>query len=282
MSFLGLVVSPDKPLGEYVKIYLARSRDPQVLEKKPGSGGAVTSILLYMLEERLVDAVVVARKTKGLQGEVVVARRKEEILEAAGSRWSIVPFTLKLKEILLSSNVRRAALVGLPCQAQYLFQVKNYPLLETDFSEKIGFIISLFCMGTFATEAFLSYIARSKGIAPETIENVRFEEGKIVVVHEKGVLRLPIGEIIQYMQLGCLICPDYTGVFADISAGVSKYKPGYTVLIARNEESKKIIEDASKKGYLELVEADEKVVERLESEARDKIARATKYMATIL
>ncbi len=282
MGFYGLVVSPDKPLGEYVKIYLARSKDPEVVKRKPGSGGAVTTLLLYMLDEGIVDAVVVAKKIKGLQGEVIVARKREEILEAAGSRWSVIPFTLRLKDTLFSSDVRKAALVGLPCQAQYLYQVKNYPLLETDFSDKIGVIISLFCIGTFATEAFLAYIHRTKGIPPEKIYNIKFEKGTLIIIHDKGELELRVDEVLPYMQLGCLMCPDYTGVFADLSAGVSEHHPGYTVLITRNDEADKIVRSAAEKGYLELREAGPIVVEELEIKARGKITRAMNYMARIL
>lgn len=282
MGFYGLVVSPEKPLGEYIKIYLARSKDPEVIKRKPASGGAVTTLLLYMLDEGIVDAVVVAKKIRGLQGEVIVARRKEEVLEATGSRWSVVPFTLKLKDTLLSSDIGKAALVGLPCQAQYLYQVRNYPLLETDFSEKIGFIISLFCIGTFATEAFLAYMHRVKGIPPEKIYNVKFKNGSLIVLYEKGELELSIDEILPYMQLGCLVCPDYTGVFADLSAGVSEHNPGYTVLITRNSEADRLVRNATEKGYLELREAGPIVAEELEIKARGKITRAMNYMTKIL
>lgn len=282
MSFYGLAVSPDKSLGEYVKIYLARSKDPEVIKRKPGSGGAVTTLLLYMLDEGIVDAVVVAKKIKGLQGEVIVARKREEILEAAGSRWSVIPFTLKLKDTLLSSDIRKAALVGLPCQAQYLYQVKNYPLLETDFSDKIGFIISLFCIGTFATEAFLAYIHRVKGIPSEKIYNIKFEKGSLIIVHDEGELKLSVEEVLPYMQLGCLICPDYTGIFADLSAGISEHYPGYTVLIARNNEANKVVRNAAEKSYLELKEAGPTVIEELEIKAKGKITRAMNYMTKIL
>jgi coenzyme F420 hydrogenase subunit beta len=249
---------------------------------RAGSGGAVTTLLLYMLDEGIVDAVVVAKKVKGLQGEVVVARSRDEVLAAAGSKWSVIPFTLKLKDTLLSSEIRKTAIVGLPCQAQYLYQVKNYPLLETDFSDKIGFIISLFCIGTFATEAFLAYIHRAKGIPPEKIYNIEFKEGKLVVIHEGGELKLSADEALSYTQLGCLICPDYTGVFADLSAGTSEHYPGYTVLITRNSEADKLVREAADKGYLELRKADPIILEELEIKARGKITRAMNYMTKIL
>ncbi len=62
-----LGVTPDKPLGEYLNIYLARSTKPEILNRKPNGGGAVTSLLVYMLDKRIVDAVVTVRKNMGLR-----------------------------------------------------------------------------------------------------------------------------------------------------------------------------------------------------------------------
>ncbi len=282
MGFPGLVVSLDKPLGEYVGAYVGRATDPEILYRRASSGGAVTALLLYMLDKGIVDAVVVAKKIKGLQGEIVVARSREEVLEAAGSKWSVLPFTLRLKETLSSVRIKRAALVGLPCQAQFLYQVKNYPILETDFGEKIGFVISLFCMGTFATEAFLSYIQKSKGVPAERIVSIRTERGRLIVVHEGGELELTTEEVLPYMQLGCLLCPDYTGVFADISAGSCEFLPKHTILITRTEMGDDLLKGAAEEGYIELREAESAVVEGIANKATMKIKRSMEYMAKIL
>lgn len=281
MGYYGLIVSPEKPLGDYVRIYLARSKIPEIIKKGIG-GGAVTSILLYMLDKNIVDAVVVVKKAKGLQGEVIVAKNREDVIKAAGSKWSVVPFTLKLKDTLLSLDIRKVALVGLPCQAQYLHQVKNYPLLETDFGDKIGYIISLFCLGTFATEAFLAYIHRVKGVSPEKIHSIRFKKGYLTVIHDDGELKLSMNDILPYMQLGCLICPDYTGVLADLSAGVSEYYPEHTILITRNTSIDNLVREAAKRNYLEIKEVGPVIIEELEIKSKGKITRAMDYMAKIL
>lgn len=116
------------------------------------------------------------------------------------------------------------------------------PLLEVDFAEKIEFIISLFCLGTFATEAFLAYLSREHGITPEQIESVALIKDKIVIaLQEGGSVEVPVDSALNYMKYGCLTCPDYTGVFADLSAGVSEKHLGKTVLIARNEKAQKLL-----------------------------------------
>ncbi len=92
----------------------------------------------------------------------------------------------------------------------------------------------------------------------------------------------PLREVLPYVQTGCLVCPDYTGVFSDISAGLSENYHGYTVLIARNEKAMKLINEAHEKGYLEIVKAGSDVVDKVETKARGKIVRAMRCMSMML
>ena len=281
IGYQPIVIDPDHPIGTYVNVYEARAVDKRVRALGKRSGGAVTAILLYLLEEKLVDTVIVARKKKGLRGEAYLARTPREILEAAGPKWSIVPYTLGLKEKLVSPEVKKAVFVGLPCQAQFLRQMKMFPLMESDFSRKIYLIISLFCMGTFAVESFLDYMYRSYKISPEDISGIEVRGEELVVRYKDGELSIRIEEALPYLQHGCLTCPDYTGVFADISAGSSP-TPGYTVLITRNKLADKIVRDAANSNYIEIHEATVKIIEEISEKGRSKIFRSYKYLSAVL
>ncbi|OYT38869.1 MAG: coenzyme F420 hydrogenase [Desulfurococcales archaeon ex4484_58] len=281
IAYQPIVLDPDKPLGNYIVVYDARTRDQRVRERKKTGGGAVTSFVIYLIEKNIVDAVVVARRKKGLVGEIVVARSAEEILSTVGNRWSVVPYTLKLREILSSSNIRRVVFVGLPCQAQFLKQMKMFPLMESDFSSKIYLIISLFCMGTYAIEGFIDYMKRTYSIKAEDIVDIHVAGDKLVVKHSSGVLEIPISETLYYLQHGCLTCPDYTGVFSDLSAGMSS-KPGYTLLIVRNKLVDKLLHEAETHGYLELEEASTESIEYVINKSREKMRKAYEYLSHIL
>ena len=93
---------------------------------------------------------------------------------------------------------------------------------------------------------------------------------------------IPTQEILPYVQLGCLICPDYTGIFSDISAGLSEVHLGYTVLIARNENAVKIIQEAEKAGYIETKPGTLDIVEEVKFRAETKLIRAMKYASMLL
>lgn len=281
IGYQPVVIDPEHPIGTYVNVYEARAIDERVRRLEKTKGGAVTAILLYLLEEKLVDTVIVARKKKGLKGEAYLARSPEEILEAAGPKWSIVPYTLGLKEKLVSPDVRKAVFVGLPCQAQFLRQMKMFPLMESDFSRKIYLIISLFCMGTFAVESFLDYMYRSYKIGPDDIVGIEVKGEELVVRHTSGELSIKIEEALPYLQHGCLTCPDYTGVFADISAGSSP-TPGYTILITRNKLADKVVRDAANKHYVEIHEAPLRIIEEISEKGRDKIFRSYRYLSAVL
>jgi len=278
-----LPLTPRNPIGEYINIYLARSKDPEILSRRVGSGGAVTSILCYLLDKGICDAAVAVRRTRGFEGTIVVARTREEVIEAAGNKWSIVPFTSRLRRIIEENNLRNVAVVGLPCQAQFLGHMRMFPMLETDFGERIKVIISLFCVGTFAHEVFLAYLRSTYNIRAEEIEDMRIE-GDNLVVTLTGNRRteIPVSKIASYLQAGCLICTDYTGVLADISAGIVQSYPGYTVLITRTQLGDEIVRKAAQEGYIEVKEVDQKMVEEIRMKALDKIKRANIFATKLL
>jgi len=271
----------ENPLGPVMGIYLCRAADEDIKRMKVASGGAVTALLLYMLEKDLVDGIVTAKRTKGLEGQAVVARTREELLRTAGNKWSIVPFAARIKEKIEEEDLKRVGIVCLPCQAQFFSQMRDFPLLETDFGERIKYIVSLFCMGTFAFEAFLNYLRVRYDVPPSAIEDIRLERDSLIVKHEEGELRLPIKEVYSYLQAGCLVCTDYTGVWSDISAGSLNEEEGWTVMITRNPKAENLLRGAREEGYLEVRDGSH-VMGSVMKGAKDKLARAQRNMMTLL
>ena len=170
------IVDEKKPIGEYKAIFLAKSNLGELKNKNVHGGKAVTALLIYLIDKKIIDAVVVTKKTKGLEGQIIIAKTREEILTTAGTRWSVLPYTTKLKKVLMSSDIQRVAIVGLPCQTQFLRQSQLYPLLETDIGKKIEIIVSLFCMGTYATEAFIAFLRKKYAINPEEIVSIQLQQ----------------------------------------------------------------------------------------------------------
>ncbi|NJE04157.1 Coenzyme F420 hydrogenase/dehydrogenase, beta subunit C-terminal domain [Thermococcus sp. MV11] len=268
-------------LGQIRAVYLGRATDKEILRRKVASGGAVTAMLTYALEKGLIDGIVTSKRTKGLEGEAVVARTKEELLETAGNRWSIVPFAARIKAKIEEEDLKKVAVVCLPCQAQFFGQMRDFPILEADFGNRIRYIVSLFCMGTFAFEAFLNYLRVKYGVRAEEIADIKLTRDFLEIHRESGVLAIPLKEAFSYLQTGCLVCSDYTGVWSDISAGFVESEPGWTVIITRNQRGEELVRGAEKEGYLELRDGSHVLGEVLKG-AREKLARAQRNMAQLL
>ncbi|AFL95352.1 coenzyme F420-reducing hydrogenase subunit beta [Thermococcus cleftensis] len=268
-------------LGQIRAVYLGRGTDKEILRRKVASGGAVTAMLTYALEKGLIDGIVTSKRTKGLEGEAVVARTKEELLETAGNRWSIVPFAARIKAKIEEEDLKKVAVVCLPCQAQFFGQMRDFPILEADFGNRIRYIVSLFCMGTFAFEAFLNYLRVKYGVRAEEIVDIKLTRDFLEIHRESGVLTIPLREAFSYLQTGCLVCSDYTGVWSDISAGFVESEPGWTVIITRNQRGEELVRGAENDGYLELRDGSHVLGEVLKG-AREKLARAQRNMAQLL
>ena len=76
-------------LGIHVGAYSVKSKDPDVV-KRAQDGGAVTSLLLYALDRKIIDYAVNSGLTSGKpwRPEPQIARTKEDLLNHAGSRYT--------------------------------------------------------------------------------------------------------------------------------------------------------------------------------------------------
>src|SRR5690606_8382981 len=103
---------PDDPLlGNYEACYVGHSMDDKI-RYDSSSGGMITQILLYLLEEGLIDGALVTRMNpeRPLEPEPFIARTPEDIIEARGSKYCPVPANVALREIIEEPG--RYAVVG--------------------------------------------------------------------------------------------------------------------------------------------------------------------------
>jgi coenzyme F420 hydrogenase subunit beta len=107
----------DEVAGISKDIVLARAVDPEVLEKGQ-DGGLVSAILMWAMEHDIIDAALVSylegdgTSWKALPG---VARTREEILAAAGSRYTYSSNPMAYAEAI-EGGAEKICLVGMGCQ----------------------------------------------------------------------------------------------------------------------------------------------------------------------
>ncbi len=92
-------------LGNYENCYIGYAVDDDI-RFNASSGGAVTALLAFALEQGIIDGAVVTRMSKErvLEPEPFIARTIEELVEASKSKYCPVPINIVLKDILNSKD----------------------------------------------------------------------------------------------------------------------------------------------------------------------------------
>ncbi|MFC1483381.1 coenzyme F420 hydrogenase/dehydrogenase beta subunit N-terminal domain-containing protein [Candidatus Margulisiibacteriota bacterium] len=102
-------------LGNYVDTFAVETNDKKI-HKIAQSGGFVSTMLIYLLDRKIIDGTVVTRwrKDDPFLPETYIARNKKEVLEAVGSKYIPVPTNVIIKNLLKEKG--KFAFVGTSCQ----------------------------------------------------------------------------------------------------------------------------------------------------------------------
>lgn len=272
-------------LGTYRHLSLVQSADDTILRLSQ-SGGAVTSILCYALESGLIDGAVVTGKSGVWEPKPFVARSREEVLKAAGSKFSVVSLIPTLREAIFDSRMR-TALVGVPCHIQAARKIQMSEAQDVG-QENIAFLIGLFCWDNFSYQKFISHIVKDEvSINPSDIVKVSVDRGKIKISTRPNggtetkafSFRIPAGII----QGGCATCTDFTGQLADVSVGdvsvpdmAEHDSSRWSTVISRSKRGFNLLKDAEEAGYIRTREASAGELSAIASKAMKKGHRATR------
>ena len=100
-------------IGNYLNCYVGHSTHYDI-RYNSASGGLITQLLIFALEEGLIDGALVTRmkKDKPLEPEPFIVSTREGVIEASKSKYCPVPANIALKEILNSKEGQKFAVVG--------------------------------------------------------------------------------------------------------------------------------------------------------------------------
>ena len=262
--------------GHFSEACIAYATDPDVRERST-SGGLVTALLLYLLEQKLIDgALVISSDSEVLwKGKAVVARSRDELLAAMKSKYAITPTNAGFAEIREVPG--RYAIVGLPCQIHGYVKAAE---LDERIRERVVLTIGLYChaaveheafkiiwksLGERATRArrFISRIGKHPGTP-----HLELDDGSLYPVYfgEAQGYRPSSMEVINiiyrlYTPARCLTCFDASAEFADIAVGDPWMAPpkdevdfleGWSFALARTERGRKVLADAVQAGQVRL------------------------------
>lgn len=251
----GRVRRPDEPLGIYRSILLTRSARPEVLERGQ-DGGTCSEILIWALENGVIDGALVSF----LEGDgsdwkatTGVATTPEEVLRAAGSRYTYAANTLAYKEAA-ERGLEKLALVGMSCQASAPAIMSTRGVRKI--SRRIVLTLGLLCSKTFDDSIFEELLEAKYGLARSDIAKMNIK-GRLQLWTRSGdYVEVPLKECHAFTRSGCKMCPDFAAEHADISLGGLGQTEGWTLTIVRTEKGEEVIQKMLAEGRLVSKPAD--------------------------
>jgi len=250
----------DIRLGNFLNCYVGHATDYDI-RYNSASGGLVTALLIFALEQGIIDGALVTRmrEDKPLEPQPFIARTREEIISAAKSKYCPVPANIALKEILKAKDGERFAVVGLPC---HIHGIRKAEAINKKLKERIVLHIGLVCSNSNNLH-LTEFILWRYGIKKESVAHLDYRgegwPGYMTIYFTNGTRKLiPYHEYIKFHAFGlftprrCTICYDTTSELADISCGdawgfpeLAQDKVGRSLATARNEMAEALLQKAT-------------------------------------
>lgn len=243
----------DEDIGIYKSCYTARSRDQDVL-KVAQDGGVVTSILSNALNKGLIDCAVVTglSKEEPWKPEPKASLSIKEVMEAAGSKYTISPTLIGLALAVNNYGRMRVAVVGTPCQILASRKMQSQVHGAYKLGGRISLAIGLFCLEAFSYGKLMENYVHKMVKDPFKISKFSIREGRFII-YVDGVEEVnePLKKVKEYVWKGCSTCIDFTAEFADISVGSVGSQLGWSTVIVRTLRGEEFFEDAVREGLIE-------------------------------
>ncbi len=267
----------DVLLGNYLNCYICHATDYEI-RYNSASGGLVTALLLFALEEGMIDGALVTRMSEDnpLEPQPFIATTREEIISAAKSKYCPVPANIALKEILKKEG--KFAIVGLPC---HIHGIRKAELVNKKLKDRVVLHLGLFCSSPMTFKG-TDFVLQKYRLTKENIAHLDYRgegwPGYMRIQFKDGVEKLiPRSEYGIFHSLGfftpfrCALCCDQMNELADISLGdawlpeLEEDRIGTSVIICRSKAGENLLQHATGKGKIALWNIERKKVRFMES-----------------
>lgn len=256
-------------VGNYLNSYSGYATDEDIRYSST-SGGLITALSIFALETGAADGILASRTSveDPLKPKPFIARNKQDVLSALGSKYCPVPTNLALKEIVEEPGNYIA--VGLPCHIQGLRKAQTY---NKKLNSRISLVFGIVCNHTptlFATK----YLLRRHKISEEEIAKLEYRgkgwPGKLrVLMNDGSKYSIPFdstyywGMVFQrfFWTERCMVCGDKLCQLADIifmDAWLPKFssdKIGTSLILTRTKKGEEFIAKAIEQKVVKLQKA---------------------------
>lgn len=270
--------------GRFRFAYLGWSTD-SLIRIESSSGGVLTSLCCYLLDNKMVDGIIHTRKSKDdiRKTETVISRTKADILSCMGSRYTTSSPLLDLFDMIKEGE--HYAFVGKPCDVSALRIYMNE--VDTQIKKQIKYLFSFFCAGQPSINANNNLVKALGGDNLQDCVDLQYRgngwPGYATLTKKDGSKEQMDYETSWMKILGrdvrkiCRFCADGTGELADISCGDAWFlgangrpdfaeRPGRNVIFARTEAGSTLLNETIKAGYIEATafEPDEEGLRKMQ------------------
>ena len=237
-------------------IVLARAADP-ALAAAGQDGGLVSAILLWAMEHDYIDAALVSY----LEGDGTswkakpgVARTPEDVLAAAGSRYTYSANTLAYGEAV-EGGAEKICLVGMGCQTS------SPPVMKARKIGKVGrritLNIGLLCSKTFDDAIFEELFEAKYGLRKQDMVKMNIKGVFQIWMRNGDYHEVPLKECHAWTREGCTTCPDFAAEHADISTGGIGAFNDWTLTVIRTDIGREIMDGMIRDGVIETRPGDD-------------------------
>jgi len=236
----------------------------------------VQAILVAARAADLIDgAIVLDVDPWTLAPRARVVGTVEEIggLVAVPHLWA--PVLSALNEAIFGRQLRRLAIVGMPCAAEGARRLRetDHPRLSP-YRNAIRLTIAQFCAGTYMPSLVEALVERRLGIERRSIRRLAAaaDGGLAVTLWDGSEYSVARADLEPFTRRGCGTCTDYLGESADLAIGDIGAPAGRTTLIVRSPAGEAFLQNTLAFG---LLESDELVnVQALADAKAEKDRRA--------
>jgi coenzyme F420 hydrogenase subunit beta len=285
--------------GPLIGVRTGASTDAR-LRHHASSGGALSALLVYLLDTRSVDRVVqvAASAASPIENATWESVCADDVYQAAGSRYAPSAPLAALDRQLASPG--RLALVGKPCDIAAARALARH---DPRIAEKVPVMLSFFCAGVpslAGTRAILDQLGldrtelagfRYRGDGWPGLCTATLRDGRAASMSYAQSW----GDILsKHVQFRCKICPDGSGSFADVVCGdawhcdergypLFEEQEGRSLIISRTARGEALVRDAVAAGYLTAEAIGDEAIETMQpSQANRKRLVLSRLLAMAL
>jgi coenzyme F420 hydrogenase subunit beta len=237
-------------------VLLARASDPSLVENGQ-DGGFVSALLIYALENDVIDAALVS----GLEGDGStwraqprVARTRQEVLDTAKSRYTYSANLLAYPEAV-EQGAERIAVVGMGCiaSAPGVMAARKAGKI----ARRLSLTIGLLCSKTFDDAIFEELFEAKYDIRRADIKKMNIKGVFQIWTHDDVLHEVPLKEAHAWTREGCTRCPDFAAEHADISTGGIGAFHEWTLVIVRTDKGRELMSALKENGLIETRPGDD-------------------------